>query len=61
MNVKSAKQTIFWLLRKVVTCYKSIARMGMLNVGSTMGLFTRSVLSMPSGKILDKKCESLYC
>ena len=25
-----------------------------------MGVFTGSVLNIPSGKILDKNCESLY-
>ena len=26
----------------------------------TVGVFTRIVLSIPSGKILDKNCKSLY-
>ena len=30
----------------------------MRNVSGAMGVFTRSVLSIPSGKILDKNCES---
>ena len=35
-------------------------RIRMRNVGGAMDVFTRSVLSIPSGKILDKNCESLY-
>ena len=35
------------------------ARMLMRNVGDAMGVFTRSVLRIPCGKILDKNCESL--
>ena len=38
----------------------AIVRMQMQNVDGTMGVFTRNVLSIPSGKILDKNCESLY-
>ena len=32
----------------------------MRNVSDAIGVFIRSVLGIPSGKILDKNCESLY-
>ena len=32
----------------------------MRNVGGRIGVFNKRVLSIPSGKILDKNCESLY-
>ena len=34
--------------------------MRMRNVCGAIGIFTRYVLSIPSGKILNKHCESLY-
>ena len=33
--------------------------MRMQNVGGSVSVFTRSVLSIPGGKILNKNCESL--
>ena len=36
------------------------ARMRMPRAGGVMGIFTRSVLSITSGKILNKNCEFLY-
>ena len=35
-------------------------RMRMRNVVGAMGVFTRSLLNIPRGKILDKNCESFY-
>ena len=44
------------------SCKKDVAavRMRMRNVSGAVDVLTRSVLSIPSGKILDKFCESLY-
>ena len=36
------------------------AGMRMRNVGGAMAVFTRNVLSIPSGKVLNKNFESLY-
>ena len=46
----------------LATCESAfaIARVQMQNLDGTMGVFTRNVPSIPSGKILDKNCESLY-
>ena len=59
---KTQNEQNFGLL--VVTCVSSNMEKGpmrMLNVVGAMGVFTRCVLSIPSGKSLDKNCESLYC
>ena len=37
-----------------------VKTVSMQNIGGAVGVFTRSVLSMPSGKILDRNCESLF-
>ena len=41
-----------------LTCYS--CQMRMRNVDGAMGVFTRSGLGIPSGKTLDRNCETLY-
>ena len=57
-NAKSEKRTEFWTLRRVVTCYN--CRNANEKRRRPMVVFTGNVLSIPSGKVLDKNFESLY-